>query len=300
MTNRLLDFADNPAHLSTENGLLVIHKPDQCRQTVPLTDIAAVVTSHRQVTLTQNLLAALGAAGVILICCDERHVPASMLLPLDAHFGQAGRFQTQATASLPLKKRIWRELVRAKIRAQARTLRRLGLPDPGLEPLSRRVRSGDPGNVEATAALRYWPRVFGQQFRRSNDADPRNALLNYGYAILRGVTARAVCAAGLHPSLGLNHRNKYNPFCLADDLMEPLRPLIDYSVVQFCCDSPREHWQLNRTAKLMLMGAVAGRYGFAGERRTLFDIVGIWAQRLTAVLEGRSRKLGCEPIETES
>jgi CRISPR-associated protein Cas1 len=297
VTDHLIDISESGAVLSLENGLLAIRPSGQPKQIVPLGEIAALVTSHRGVVFTQSALAALGKAGVTVICCDERHHPASMLLPLDCHYSQAERFRAQADAKLPVKKRIWQEIVRAKLEMQGRVLRRLNGDDAGLPQLARRVRSGDPANLEATAAQRYWPRLFrDSSFRRGNEGDKRNAMLNYGYAVLRAVTARAVCASGLHPSFGVNHRNRYNAFCLADDLMEPARPLIDHRVVDLCRDWRPDQWELNKTAKLALLAAVAGRYESNGEERTLFDITARRAQCLTAVLMGEKRSMDCEAI----
>lgn len=300
MTNRLLDFADCPASLSVENGLLVIVQPEKPRQTVPIDDIAAIVASHRQVVFTQSLVAALGAAGAILVCCDERHHPVSMLLPVEGHSTQTARFQAQASAAAPVRKRVWQELVREKLRMQGEVLKRLHGEDGGISALPAKVRSGDPDNLEATAAQRYWLRLFGDtNFRRGNEEEPRNAMLNYGYAILRAITARAVCAAGLHPSFGVNHSNRYNAFCLADDLMEPLRPLIDMRVAELCQGWAPEQWQVNKTSKLALLSAAAARYSVDGDRRTLFDVQARRASRLAAVLLGEVGAFHCERIELE-
>jgi CRISPR-associated protein Cas1 len=301
MTDRLLDFSESPASLSTENGLLVIRLPGQPPQTVPIADVGALVASHRQVVFTQNLVAALAREGAPLICCDERHLPAAMLLPLDAHFAQAERFQAQAAASLPARKRLWKEIVSLKIVMQARALLRLNGEDAGVLPLARKVRSGDPDNLEAVAAQRYWPRVFGDpQFRRGNGEDPRNAMLNYGYAVVRAAVARAICASGLHPSLGVNHRNRYNAFCLADDLMEPLRPLVDERVVRMCRGLAETDWGVSKQTKPALLNCLAARYLTGGEKRTLFDIAGRWAQNLASVYLGQRQEIGCEPLEPVS
>ena len=273
MTDRLLDFSESPASLNTENGLLVIRLPDRPVQTVPLADIGALVASHRQVVFTQNLVAALAKAGAPLICCDERHHPAAMLLPLEGHSTQAERFQAQASAALPVKKRLWKEIVALKIQMQGSALRRLHGEDGGILPLARKVRSGDPDNLEAVAAQRYWSRIMGDpEFRRGKEEDPRNWMLNYGYAIVRATVARALCAGGLHPSLGVNHRNRYNAFCLADDLMEPMRPLVDHRVVLLCRELPRQDWEVNKQTKAALLAALTARYTTGGEQHTLFNI----------------------------
>jgi CRISPR-associated protein Cas1 len=297
MNHRLLDFAEAPAFLSVDNGLLTVRQDNQVRERIPVADIAAVIASHRQVVFTQHALAALGQAGAIVVSCDERHHPASMLLPLEAHFAQSERFRAQAEAGAPVKKRIWQELVRAKIAAQSATLLRLHGADAGLGEMAGRVRSGDAGNAEATAAVRYWPRLFGDPaFRRGNEADGRNALLNYGYGIVRAICARAICGAGLHPSLGVSHSNRYNAFCLADDLMEPLRPIVDFHIATWCLEEPQDCWQVNKTTKQVVLGALASRYEVAGESRALFDIAARRAQMLAAVLTGSAARFAWEPV----
>jgi CRISPR-associated protein Cas1 len=165
-----------------------------------------------------------------VVLCGANHRPAALVWPVEGHHEQAGRMSDQARASLPLKKRLWQQIVQAKILAQGATLASVGAEAGGFRLLSRKVRPGDPDNVEADAARRYWPLLFGAQFRRDHDGDGLNGLLNYGYAILRAATARAVMAAGLHPSLGLMHSNRGNALVLVDDLMEPFRPIVDREV----------------------------------------------------------------------
>ncbi|HJT36296.1 MAG TPA: type II CRISPR-associated endonuclease Cas1, partial [Pirellulales bacterium] len=200
---------------------------------VPLTEIAVLIAAHPQVTFTQAVLGGLAAAGGIFIVCDERWLPAGMLLPLRGHHLQARRFQAQAAVAAPVKKRLWQQIVRAKIETQAQALETLHGDSAGLRPLVPLVRSGDPENIEARAARIYWPLLFADEsFRRQWEAGDQNRLLNYGYAVLRAIVARALCAAGLHPTLGLHHHNQYSAFCLADDLMEPFRPVVDIVVAR--------------------------------------------------------------------
>jgi CRISPR-associated protein Cas1 len=168
--------------------------------------------------------------GVPVVLCGPNHRPAALVWPVDGHHAQAGRMSDQAGASLPLKKRLWQQIVRAKILEQGAALAAVGAESSGFRLLARKVRPGDPDNVEAEAARRYWPLLFGPQFRRDTDGGGLNGLLNYGYAVLRAATARAVMAAGLHPSLGLMHSNRGNALVLVDDLMEPFRPIVDREV----------------------------------------------------------------------
>jgi CRISP-associated protein Cas1 len=164
------------------------------------------------------------------VLCGPNHRPAALVWPVDGHHAQAGRMSDQAKATAPLKKRLWQQIVQAKILAQGATLSAVGAEAGGFRLLARKVRPGDPDNVEAEAARRYWPLLLGRDFRRDTDGDGLNGLLNYGYAILRAATARAVMAAGLHPSLGLMHANRGNAMVLIDDLMEPFRPIVDREV----------------------------------------------------------------------
>jgi CRISPR-associated protein Cas1 len=204
---------------------------------------------------------------------------------------QAERFARQAAAALPTRKRLWRQIVRAKIRAQAALLKSLHGSTFGLEALVPLVKSGDPKNVEAQASRRYWPALFADKsFRRDVDANDQNRYLNYGYAVIRAVIARAICAAGLHPSLGLHHHNRYNAFCLADDLLEPLRPLADSAALKVLRtrgpDAP-----MDRETKEILLGFLTRRYELEGESRTLFDLAARTAASLAAVFNGEGKKL---------
>jgi CRISPR-associated protein Cas1 len=278
MTDRVLDFSELPAHLSIRNRLLVIKRDGVELDAIPCEDIAAVIASNRDVLFTQAVLADLAAAGAIFIACDERSMPASMLLPLDAHHAQSARFRLQTEISEPRRKRLWQSIVRAKIRAQGTVLKETTGDAGGLPALIDRVGSGDVANVEARAARRYWSCLFAPHpFQRSDLDDPRNHVLNYGYAVLRAVTARAICASGLHPSLSLFHTNAQNPFGLADDLMEPFRPVVDRVVVQLARE---RDLRLDPPVKRRLIAAVLARLEIGGERRTLVDALFRLAQSL--------------------
>jgi CRISPR-associated protein Cas1 len=162
-----------------------------------------------------------------MIICGSNHVPVALVWPIEGHFEQGRRMQAQADAAKPVRKRLWRELVRSKILAQADALKAFGLRSGVLKDLAAKVRSGDPENIEGRAARRYWPLMMGEDFRRDRKSGGANAMLNYGYMILRAATARSILAAGLHPSLSVHHESRGNAFRLADDLMEPFRPYVD-------------------------------------------------------------------------
>ena len=294
MTERILDISQSAASLKVRNGLLVIRPDDADEITVPLADLAVVVVSHQQVRYTHAVLCGLAEAGAAFVACNRKHLPAAMLLPLDAHYVQAERFARQAAASRPLQKRLWKQLVQAKVRAQARALHDLRGDDAGLAALALRVRSGDPANVESQAARRYWSRLFDDATFRRAAEDARNSLLNYGYAVLRATVARALCAAGLHPSLGLHHHNRYDAFALADDLMEPLRPAVDRIAAQWWdgqAHPPPKDPGLAGEARRAMIEALAGRVRIEGEQRSLFDALSRTAASLAAAYAGERRDL---------
>lgn len=306
MTERILDFSERPARLNVRNGLLVVdlssghdgrdpesglRARDAQEQTIPLADIAVLIAAHPQISFSHAVLSGLAEAGGMFIACNQKRMPCAMLLPLDNHSTQTERFQAQANLPLPNRKRLWQQIVRAKIRAQARLLEELTGQDWGLEMLGATVRSGDPQNVEARAARIYWRNLFGDDaFRRNPEGEGLNPPLNYGYAILRAITARALCAAGLHPSLGVHHHNRYDTFCLADDLMEPFRPIVDRTVAALreqCEDEP----QLDRETKRVILEALLTRFAADGESRTLFDWISRAASSLASAIATGQKKL---------
>ncbi|MCS6978618.1 MAG: type II CRISPR-associated endonuclease Cas1 [Flavobacteriales bacterium] len=232
MLKRTLYFG-NPAHLSVQREQLLIRREGQPEVRTPLEDIGLLVLDDPQITLTQALLARLMHHNVAVVSCDARHHPGGLMLPFDGHTTTGGTTRAQVEASQPLKKQLWKQIVQSKIRNQAALLERLRRPDPGLRRLAAATLSGDSTNTEAKAAARYWKQLFPDFLRFSRDPDgpPPNNLLNYGYAILRATVARALVCSGLWPALGLFHRNQYNAFALADDLMEPYRPFVDQVVV---------------------------------------------------------------------
>ena len=230
MVGRVVEVATDRRHLSIERGFVVVTEAGVEVGRVALDDIAALIANAHGLTYSNALLVRLASLGIPTVLCGDNHRPAAVAWPVESHHVQTGRMNDQASAGKPLKKRLWTQVVRAKIQAQGATLAAVGAPHEGFQLLSRKVRSGDPDNVEAEAARRYWPLLFGREFRRDRDAGGINSLLNYGYAILRAAVARAVMGAGLHPSLGLMHTNRSNPMVLVDDLMEPFRPTVDREV----------------------------------------------------------------------
>lgn len=290
MTDRIIEIADTPARLRVDLGRLAIEVANQPTVFVQLSEIAAVVVSNPGVTMSQTVLAELSKNGAAFVAMSENFLPIGMLLPLDAHSTQAARMGKQAEAAEPTKKRAWQSIIRAKIKAQWTLLDQVDSPLPGLEDLLSRVHSGDPENIEAQAASKYWRALFGDDFRRDRDAFDQNRLLNYGYAVLRAATARAICGAGLHPALGVQHHNQYNPFCLADDLMEPYRPMVDRVVHRIAGrDGPQV--ELGKAVRAEVVSSLLGRVSVKGSQRTLFDALSRSAASLARVLTGEDRDL---------
>jgi len=295
MNDRIIELSRCPAYVSVNNGLLTLEIQDNPanpspRVQVPPGEVAAVVAAHYAVTFTREAVALLADHGAQLVVCDKRGLPAAMLLPLRGFHQPALRLAAQAAAKQPLRKRLWRQIIRAKVRGQAAMLLALTGDDAGLAAMATQVKSGDSGNVEGLAARIYWRRLFGDEFRRDPDGIDHNRFLNYGYGILRAATCRAICAAGLHPGLGLHHHHRANPFCLADDLMEPFRPLVDEIVFQLWTEQ-RAMAELTPELKKRLLTILNTRLSVGGEARGLFDVLARLALSLAAVIEGRRKTL---------
>lgn len=228
MIKRTLYFG-NPAYLHTANEQLVIKTKEGEEKSAPIEDLSLVILDHQQITITQGLMAKLLANNVALITCNDTHHPAGLFLNLDGNTLQSKIFRYQVEASLPLKKQLWQQTIIAKIQNQAAMLTRERVSNTLMLRYAREVKSGDADNHEALAASYYWKNIFPDflQFSRDRDGLPPNNLLNYGYAILRALVARSLVGSGLMPTLGIKHKNQYNAYCLADDIMEPYRPYVD-------------------------------------------------------------------------
>ena len=243
MIKKTLYFG-NPAYLSLRNRQLVIRLPEvekaelpdivkqETVRTIPIEDIGVMVLDNKQITITQGALAELVANSAAVITCDSKCMPTGMLLPLSGNTLYQERFRNQIEAAIPLRKQLWQQTVKAKIENQAYCLQKnTSKSFVPLHVLARKVRSDDADNHEAQAAAYYWKNIFSDGFTRDKDGIPPNNLLNYGYAILRAVIARALVGSGLLPVYGIHHHNRYNAYCLADDIMEPYRPFVDDLVI---------------------------------------------------------------------
>jgi CRISPR-associated protein Cas1 len=233
MIGRIVEIADDRRHLFLSRGFMVVQDTEGERKElgqVPLDDITAVIANAHGLSYTNNLLVALAERCAPFVLCAANHNAVGMILTIDGNFQQAKRFDAQIAATQPTIKRLWAEIVRSKLQQQAAALDAVNAPSIPLMALVRRVKSGDPENIEAQGARRYWSLLFGDEFRRDQQLGGLNTMLNYGYTVLRATTARAVVAAGLHPTIGLHHSNQGNAMRLVDDLMEPFRPMIDLKV----------------------------------------------------------------------
>lgn len=233
MIKRILSFS-NPAYLSLKLGQIVYEAKDDPEKntTIPIEDVGVVILDGKQLTITSALMAALLDNNCAIITCDDRHMPVGLNMPLSGNSLQNERFREQLDASEPLKKQMWQQTVKAKILMQAHVLSVEEVENGNMQAWAKDVRSGDPDNLEGRAAAYYWKTVFHDpHFVRGQEGDPPNNLLNYGYAIIRALMARALVAAGLLPTLGIHHHNRYNAYCLADDIMEPYRPIVDLKVL---------------------------------------------------------------------
>jgi len=298
MIKRTLYFG-NPAYLKTTNDQLVIDRKEEAPISAPIEDIGLVILDHQQITISQALLAKLLANNVALITCNDTHHPAGMLLTLDGNTLQSQKYQAQIDASLPLKKQLWQQTVEMKISNQAAILAEVREENKYLLTLANNVKSGDSDNAEAKAAGYYWKRVFPPflEFTRHRDGLPPNNLLNYGYAILRAIVARSLVGSGLLPTLGIHHRNQYNAYCLADDIMEPYRPYVDRVVYQIV-RSNGKFLDMTPGMKKELLNIPALDVMLDGQQSPLMNAVTRTTASLVKCFEGSQRKILYPQITT--
>lgn len=291
MVKRTLHFG-NPAHLSVQNKQLIVELKDDNRtkHTIPIMDIGMVVLEHPQITLTMSVMQFLLEEKVALISCNQNYMPAGMFIPFDANTEQTQVMLRQVEASAPLKKQLWQQTIKMKIHNQAKVLDKLGLNSQRLHHLKENILSGDTTNCEGQAAAYYWNQLYGSDFIRSQERNTPNAQLNYGYAILRSVVARSLTASGLHPSLGIFHRNKYNAFCLADDIMEPYRPFVDWLVIQLLEDDA-DSVELTKDQKIALLKLPQLDITMGKVTRPLFHAVSMTTAGLNRCFKGELRKI---------
>ena len=311
MIKRTLYFG-NPAYLSVRLAQLEIRLPeveknDTLPQTfkteavkrVPIEDIGVIVLDNKQITITQGVIGELLDNNVAIITCDKNRMPSGLMLPLSGNTTQSERFRHQIDASLPLKKQLWQQTIQAKILNQSTVLyRQRGLECGNMEVWAKQVKSGDADNLEARAAAFYWQNLFGSinEFRRDREGVPPNNLLNYGYAILRAVVARSLVGSGLLPTLGIHHHNRYNAYCLADDIMEPYRPYVDRLVAEIA-DNGMDISKLTTDIKSKLLSIPILDVVINGRRSPLMIGVGMTTASLYKCYSGEIRKIAYPTME---
>lgn len=304
MIKKTLYFS-NPAYLSLRNAQLVIkipavekndtlpeHFKKQAEVTKPIEDIGLVILDNKQITISSGLLEALLENNCTVITCDSSSMPTGLLLPLSGNTTQNERFRHQLDASLPLQKQLWQQTIQAKIENQAICLERNSDAEfKCMHIWSTKVKSGDTENIEARAAAYYWKHLFTfKGFIRHREGLPPNNLLNYGYAILRAIVARALVGSGLLPTLGIHHHNRYNAYCLADDIMEPYRPFID-ELVHKIVVSGCNYEELTMDIKKQLLTIPTLDVLISGKRSPLMVAVGQTTASLYKCFSGELRKI---------
>lgn len=298
MIKRTLYFG-NPCSLHTRSEQIQIRFPEQTEHhTIPIEDIGVVVLDHPQIMVSHSLIAKLLQNNVALITCNETHHPTGLMLNLDGNTLQSQKFRAQLDASKPLLKQLWQQTIISKIENQATLLKSIGVETGNMIRWASEVRSGDTGNKEARAAVYYWSKLFSKLpwFKRERFGEPPNHILNYGYAILRAVVARSLVASGLLPTLGIFHRNQYNAYCLADDLMEPYRPFVDRMVCRMV-EEDRHELELNKELKAELLQIPVLDVLIDRQKSPLMVAVQRTTASLSRCFEGESRKLVYPSLE---
>jgi CRISPR-associated protein Cas1 len=253
MIKKVVEVSQAGTFLSVKLGQLVVRRDGQTVGQVPCEDIGVLLVDHTGVTYTHSVLTTLLEQGAAVVICNGQHHPAGMLMPLEGNCVQTERYRQQLLVKEPIKKRLWQQIIQSKIKHQAKIVCEDEKTSGYLRGLAKQVRSGDPDNIEAQAARRFWRAYLqGLEFRRQRDGVWPNAFLNYGYTVMRAAVARALCSTGLLPALGIHHSNKYNAFCLADDVVEPFRGFVE-AKVRTLCRERRPEESLSQTVKAVLL-----------------------------------------------
>jgi CRISPR-associated protein Cas1 len=253
MIKKIIEISQQRTTLSIKYGQLIIKQDGKETSSIPCEDIGVLLVDNQATNYTHSVFTELLKCGAAVVLCDSNHLPSGMLLPIEANTIQTERYAKQITVKEPVKKKLWQQIVRAKIKHQAKLIRDDTQTHKALTALLSQVRSGDPDNIEAQASRKFWQAyIQGIEFRRDAEGKPPNNLLNYGYMVMRAAVARAICSAGLLPSVGLHHRNKYNAFCLADDLVEPFRGFVEAKVKEIV-QSGEDYEELTQAIKAKLL-----------------------------------------------
>ena len=286
MIKRIIDISER-AYIHLKNRQLCVDKEGATVSAIAIEDLGILILQHPEITMTQAVIVACQQNNVAVLFCDERHLPISITLPLwSGHSLHTKVVSQQVSSKMPRRKRLWQQIVKAKICEQATTLELAGLDSNRLRRMSERVRSGDPENIEAQAAQVYWRVLMGNSFRRDPAVDGVNSILNYGYSIMRAMTARALVGTGLHPAIGLHHKNQYNGLCLADDVMEPFRPWIDSIVHEMGASS--DSIKITREVKQKILGILSESVVYKNEKIPLMVSVHHLAAQIKQALSDHS------------
>ncbi|MBU3663659.1 MAG: type II CRISPR-associated endonuclease Cas1 [Bacteroidetes bacterium] len=295
-------YLGNPYHIRLKNAQLEFMVPEGkgidslMTKKVPLEDLGVLILDHPQITITHPVLQQIAAFNVALVSCDANHMPASLLMPLEGHNTQQERFRAQINASEPLKKQLWQQTIKCKIYNQGKILIAIGKSEEGeyLLKLSEEVRSGDTANMEGRAAAYYWKNIFSnyiEQFTRDRIGPSPNHLLNYAYAIIRATVARALVGSGLLPTLGIHHQNKYNAYCLADDIMEPYRPYADKLIYEILLLNRGNEIELSKEIKGEILALLGKEVILNNTRSPMMVAIQKTTSSLAQCYEGDMRKL---------
>ncbi|GAB4264451.1 MAG: type II CRISPR-associated endonuclease Cas1 [Methylomicrobium sp.] len=289
MIKRIVDISE-PAYLHARHRQLCIDKHRETVAQIPIEDLGVLILQHPAIVLTQAALIACQQHNVAVVFCDERHLPYSLVLPLtEAHSLHSKILRQQIELTLAAKKRLWQRIVAEKIANQIAVLQQLDKNAKPLERMLTKIKPGDSDNIEAQASQQYWHLLFGPDFRRDSEAGGLNGLLNYGYAVMRAMMARAIVGGGLHPTLGIKHSNQYNGLCLADDLMEPLRPWVDQQVYRQTqsLDNP----EVDQQTKQPLLQLLSAPVDWNRQTMPLMVACHYWLADFKRAFEDRSVKL---------
>jgi len=291
MIKRVLDVSSK-SYIHTQNEQLLIEQNSVVVGKIPIEDIGVLLLDHPAIIMSQAAIIKCQKKNVVVIFCDEKHIPLSITQPVSgAHSLHTKTLQQQFKASTATKKRLWQLIVIQKIKSQAKTLDLCGIESVVLSSLSKQVKSGDTQNHEAQASRIYWPTLFGKNFKRNPDSDGINTLLNYGYAVVRASVARAISGTGLHPALGVFHCNQYNNFCLADDLMEPFRPWVDRIIYLNFNHTSKTNIELNQQTKKILLSLLSSDVTYKQKSSPFFVAIQLYVSGFKTSLITNQKQL---------
>ncbi len=291
MIKKIIEISQARTHLSIRYGQLILKREGEQISSISCEDVGVLLVDHRGVTYTHSVFTELLKNGAAIVLCGEDHHPSGMILPIESNSVQTERYRHQIKVKEPVKKRLWKQIVRAKIRHQAKLVKDDEAAYGALKILEKKVRSGDPENIEARASKIFWSSFFeDESFRRDINGPSPNNMLNYGYMVMRAAVARAICSAGLMPSLGLHHRNRYNAFCLADDVLEPFRGFVEARVKQLY-EGGEGTEDLGQYVKARLLDVLYDEINIAGFKGPLMVGLHRTAASLYRVFTGEQEKI---------